>query len=36
MASYRLSEKADEDLSQLYEYGMEHFGQDKATCIMTD
>lgn len=30
MASYRLSEKADEDLSRLYEYGITHFGQDRA------
>jgi toxin ParE1/3/4 len=30
MASYRLSEKADEDLSQLYEYGVIHYGQDRA------
>jgi len=30
MASYRLSEKADEDLSRLHEYGLIHFGQDRA------
>ena len=30
MASYRLSEKADEDLSRLYEYGVIHYGQDRA------
>jgi toxin ParE1/3/4 len=30
MASYRLSEKADEDLSRLYEYGILHYGQERA------
>jgi toxin ParE1/3/4 len=30
MASYRLSEKADGDLSRLYEYGIIHYGQDRA------
>jgi toxin ParE1/3/4 len=30
MAGYRLSEKADEDLGRLYEYGMLHYGQDRA------
>ena len=30
MASYRLTEKADEDLSRLYEYGILHYGQDRA------
>jgi toxin ParE1/3/4 len=30
MASYRLSDKADEDLSQLYEYGILHYGQERA------
>jgi plasmid stabilization system protein ParE len=30
MASYRLSEKADEDLSRLYEYGILHNGQERA------
>jgi toxin ParE1/3/4 len=30
MASYRLSEKADEDLSRLYEYGILHYGRDRA------
>ncbi len=30
MASYRLSGKADEDLSRLYEYGMLHHGQERA------
>ena len=30
MASYRLSDKADEDLSRLYEYGILHYGQERA------
>ena len=30
MASYRLSDKADEDLSRLYEYGIIHYGQERA------
>ena len=30
MASYRLSEKADEDLSRVYEYGILHYGQERA------
>lgn len=30
MASYRLSEKADEDLSRLYEYSIPHYGQERA------
>jgi len=30
MARYRLSEKADEDLSRLYEYGILHYGQHRA------
>ena len=30
MASYRLREKADEDLGRLYEYGVIHYGQDRA------
>ena len=30
MASYRLSAKADEDLSRLYEYGILHYRQDRA------
>ena len=30
MASYRLSLRADEDLSRVYEYGLIHFGQDRA------
>lgn len=30
MASYRLTEKADEDLSRLYEYGIIHYGQERA------
>ena len=30
MANYRLSDKADEDLSRLYEYGILHYGQERA------
>ena len=30
MASYRLTERADEDLSRLYEYGILHYGPDQA------
>jgi toxin ParE1/3/4 len=30
MASYSLSDKADDDLSQLYEYGILHYGQERA------
>jgi toxin ParE1/3/4 len=30
MAGYRLSAKADEDLSRLYEYGILHYGQERA------
>jgi toxin ParE1/3/4 len=30
MASYRLSNRADEDLSRLYEYGILYYGQERA------
>ena len=30
MASYRLSGRADEDLSRLYEYGIIHYGLERA------
>ena len=30
MPGYRLSEKAEEDLSRFYEYGILHYGQDRA------
>lgn len=30
MAGCRLSEKADEDLSRLYEYGIIHHGRERA------
>jgi len=32
MAGYRLSGKADEDLRRLYEYGMMHYGLERADC----
>jgi toxin ParE1/3/4 len=30
MASYRLTSRADEDLSRLYEYGIMHYGLERA------
>lgn len=33
MASYKLTQKADEDLVDIFNYGIDHFGVDSALAF---